>query len=374
MNRIQRYLLRELLASFLLLLGIVTAIVGAALMLQFLHKAPELGLIAVVRALPYVLPEAFPITLPLAFLVACLLAYGRFADDNEFTAFRMGGMHPWQAIVPAILLGAVLSLGTLWLNSDVLPWATLGKKEVVRDQIQQLIRALERGASTKLTLGDSFLMSAERRESDGAFKDVQITFRGKADESGKKKGSADPLAGGPFDLRAERAWLWLSEDGELLNIRLEKLRSVRQDTRLTQEEGRLAIELDQLVSASPREKAKDEDQMTGEELLYRLARGSPNAELVREWEAEYWRRIAMGFAPLFFGLLGAPLGLFSARGSRASAFLMGLVVALPVYYPLLRLGENLAIGGVLPAPIAMMLGNALLAVAGGWLVWRIVRV
>jgi len=79
------------------------------LLLGFVHKAPELGLLAMVKALPFILPEAFPITVPLSFLVACLLTYGRFADDNEFTAFRMGGLHPWHAIAPAVALGGLLS-------------------------------------------------------------------------------------------------------------------------------------------------------------------------------------------------------------------------------------------------------------------------
>ena len=152
--RLQRYLLRELLAAFALILAIVTAIVAAGLLLQFLHKAPQLGLLSLVRGLPYVLPEAFPITLPLSFLVACLLTYGRFADDNEFTAFRMGGVHPWHAIAPAVALGAVLSIFSVWLNTDALPWAMIGKRQIVRDQTARLIQALEEGSTTTVNPSD----------------------------------------------------------------------------------------------------------------------------------------------------------------------------------------------------------------------------
>ena len=69
----------------------------------------------------------------------------------------------------------------------------------------------------------------------------------------------------------------------------------------------------------------------------------------------------------------ASFGLWSAKGSRASAFLLALVVALPVFYPLLRLGQNLAEEGKLPAPIALMVGNVVLAIAGLVFLARVVR-
>ena len=55
---------------------------------------------AVLKASPTIAPMALPITVPLSFLVACLLTYGRFADENEFLALRMGGINPWHAISP----------------------------------------------------------------------------------------------------------------------------------------------------------------------------------------------------------------------------------------------------------------------------------
>jgi lipopolysaccharide export LptBFGC system permease protein LptF len=113
--------------------------------------------------------------------------------------------------------------------------------------------------------------------------------------------------------------------------------------------------------------------MSAAQLTYRLRRGSADKDLMRKWDAEIWQRIAMGLAPLAFGFLGAPLGLWSARGSRAAAFLMALVIALPVFYPFLRLGQNLAEAGVVPAPVALLLGDALLMCAGGFFLVRVVR-
>ena len=55
--RLQRYLLRELLAAFVLIFAIITSIVVTGMLLQFLHRAPQLGLLSLARGLPYVLDE-----------------------------------------------------------------------------------------------------------------------------------------------------------------------------------------------------------------------------------------------------------------------------------------------------------------------------
>ena len=367
--RLQRYILRELLAAFLLLFAIVTAVVGAGLLLQFLHRAPQIGLIAIAKGLPYVLPVAFPITIPLAFLVACLLTYGRFADDNEFTALRMGGVHPWHAVAPAVVVGAVLSMGTVFLNTDVLPWAELGQREILKDQVQRIITALEEGSATVVPLGKASGLSAEGRDADGAFRAARISTGG--GEEGRRAGPVGLFSGG--EIVARRAWLWLDDERDALIIRLQDAVSVQGDVTVEFDDTTIAVDLDRLVGASAREEAKSESLMTAEELRYNMARPSPDDVQNLEYAAELWHRIAMGLAPLVFGFLGAPLGLWSARGSRGSAFLLALVVALPVYYPLLRLGENLAREGTLPPAPALLLGDVLLLAAGGWFLVRVVR-
>ena len=118
------------------------------------------------------------------------------------------------------------------------------------------------------------------------------------------------------------------------------------------------------------EKNRSADEMRVSELLYRLRHGSSSVELTRKWEVEYWRRIAMSLAPLAFAVFGAPLGLALGHGSRMAALLTALVVALPVYYPLLELGDALGESGALPAVVALNLGNGVLVAAGLWLTHR----
>lgn len=372
--RIQRYLLGELLAAFALIALIVTGVLFAAMLLQFLHKYQDLSLLSVLRAAPYIVPLAFPITLPLSFLIACLLTYGRFSDENEFLALQMGGIHPWHAATPALATAGVLAVGTVLLNTDVIPLATLAKKEIARGEIRELLRAVDDPARTEIRLGD-FQMSWNGRD-DRGLRDVLITWvteRPSDDGDRRVRETHRALAArGRVDLDGEdRDLLYLDlDDVEIRDAQGERVTHVREARRL------VALSIDGLAGAPPSLEAKGSDEMSASQIWYRMRRLrdlTTDADSNREdWkylhrlEAEYWRRIAMGLAPLAFAAVGLGLGLAGGRGNRMAAFLTAILVALPVYYPLLLWGANLTRAGLLPGAVALNFGNLGLGLFGLW--------
>jgi lipopolysaccharide export LptBFGC system permease protein LptF len=372
--RIQRHILAELLAAFALIALIVTGVLFAALLLQFLHRYPELNLLTVMRAAPYIIPTAFPITLPLSFLVACLLTYGRFTDDNEFLALQMGGIHPWHAASPAIAVAGVLAAFTVLLNTDVIPLATLAKKEIARGEVRQLLKAVEDPGRESLSLG-GFQMSWHGRDRDG-LRDVLITWTAeRIDDQGEVVRTVQNVQAGHGRVdvsKLDRDQLFLDlDDVEMQSRQGERVTRVVEANRV------VAISIDELAGVPPALKSKGSDEMSGAQLWYRARRlreiaGGGGAtpvgdlKLMRNYETEYWKRIALGIAPLAFAFVGVALGLAGGKGSRMAAFLTAMLVALPVYYPLLLLGANLSRDGRVPAGIALNLGNLGLAAGGLW--------
>ena len=53
-------------------------------------------LATVFRAFSYLLPSIFSVTIPMAFLLGVLLAFGRMASDSEIVALRASGVSPAQ--------------------------------------------------------------------------------------------------------------------------------------------------------------------------------------------------------------------------------------------------------------------------------------
>ncbi|MDZ7715565.1 MAG: LptF/LptG family permease [Balneolaceae bacterium] len=58
---------------------------------------------------------------PMAVLVACLMAYGKFSELNELTALRAAGVNPIHVILPVLIVAAFLSAGLVYFSNYILP-------------------------------------------------------------------------------------------------------------------------------------------------------------------------------------------------------------------------------------------------------------
>lgn len=60
---------------------------------------------------------------PMAVMVATLIAYGRFSEWNEWTALRAAGVHPWRMLAPVAAITLVMGAGLTLFSNHVLPEA-----------------------------------------------------------------------------------------------------------------------------------------------------------------------------------------------------------------------------------------------------------
>ena len=65
-------------------------------------------------------PFTFAMTLPMAVLVAVLYAFSRLASENEITALKASGVGMTRVLVPVLLAAAVLAVGMIAFNDQVL--------------------------------------------------------------------------------------------------------------------------------------------------------------------------------------------------------------------------------------------------------------
>ncbi|MGM0546275.1 MAG: LptF/LptG family permease [Bacteroidota bacterium] len=61
------------------------------------------------------------LAVPMAVLVASLMAYGKITELNELTALRAAGVNPIHVIKPVIISAVLLSVFLMWFSNDVLP-------------------------------------------------------------------------------------------------------------------------------------------------------------------------------------------------------------------------------------------------------------
>lgn len=61
------------------------------------------------------------LAVPMAVLVACLMAYGKITELNELTALRAAGVNPFRIISPILSAAVLLTIFLIWFSNDVLP-------------------------------------------------------------------------------------------------------------------------------------------------------------------------------------------------------------------------------------------------------------
>lgn len=125
LNLVDRYILREWLVIFGLVLG---ATVGLVLM-QALYdnfrdlldagaSGSDVAFYFLVRV-----PRFFSVVLPLALLVSLLYSLGRLHRGNEIIALRAAGLGLFEITRSLWVSGLILCGVSWWLNASVIPWS-----------------------------------------------------------------------------------------------------------------------------------------------------------------------------------------------------------------------------------------------------------
>src|SRR5262249_53194592 len=114
LSLLDRYMLRELWPAFVLTLVVSTFVLFAdkLLLLTSLILRNHLDPVTSIRLLSYTLPTVSGLTLPIAFLIGCTLAFNRLSMDSEYLVFRAAGIIPWWSAFLIRAAGVILfSLG-----------------------------------------------------------------------------------------------------------------------------------------------------------------------------------------------------------------------------------------------------------------------
>jgi lipopolysaccharide export system permease protein len=359
MIRLQLHVLRRLASNLVLVLLVVGGVVFTGQALQFLSRTPDVGPAFLLEALPYLVPVTLALTLPLAFLVAAVLTYGRLADDNEVVAVRMSGAHPWALVAPAVFAGAVLSFAALLLHADIAPRAAEAQWRLREDVHRRFVEILERGGR------DSFVHK-DRRISwtgvkDGALEGLHISHGGLDDtrvhEIHAPRGvlGRDPT-GRTLVFRLENALIVSGEGSEWVSTRFPSIT-------FTVSSGEL------FPNRTGRPDARLQEWGT---LLFTASRWPADTAPGLAARVEVASRLALSLSPLAFALCAACLALRVGKGTRAAAAVLSLGVAL-AFFVLWQVGKTLAAKGSVPPGPALLASDAVVLLAGAWLYRGVAR-
>ena len=78
----------------------------------------------VLALLLYLLPPLLSLSMPIAVLMAVLIAGGRLSADLEVAALKASGVSPARLLRPVLAVGIIASVFIGWLTLAVNPWAS----------------------------------------------------------------------------------------------------------------------------------------------------------------------------------------------------------------------------------------------------------
>jgi len=137
---LQRYIFRELLASFAFAFCAVLSVCLVGTVFQVFRTFPGVGIEVLSKALPLATGAMASWVMLAASCTSSTLVYARLAAENEITAMRTCGIHLWQIASPAVLLGIFLVAAAYPLNEWVVPWTRHNRRLAFRDSIVFALR------------------------------------------------------------------------------------------------------------------------------------------------------------------------------------------------------------------------------------------
>jgi len=132
------YVFKDLARIFLMASGALAGIMSFGALLRPLTQNGLDGY-QVLLLLRYFTPAMSTYSLPVAALFATTVVYGRMSADNEITACRASGISFLAMTGPAMLLGTLVAVASMYLLCFTVPNATMKGEAVVYSNLAKLI-------------------------------------------------------------------------------------------------------------------------------------------------------------------------------------------------------------------------------------------
>lgn len=349
------YLFGEITIPFLLGMAAFTSVLlmGRLLKLADLVVAKGVPIADILRMIMYLIPSFCLVTIPMAFLLALLLAFGRLSTDSEITAIKASGVSLFGLLPPVLLFAMFAYLVTTFITVYALPWGNTSFKKLLFDIIE-----------SRVTL------SLKEKVFNDELPGLVIYTDGYNQENHIMTGilihdERDPQE--PSTIFADNGLIVADPSAKALRVELRHGSihrvSGKTDYRLIEfQDYSLSINLSQ----APRELVKNELDLTFNELREGIKSARPNSKLLWDMQLEFHRRFALPFACFVFALVGVPLGIQNQRSGKATGFSLSIGVLL-IYYIILSTGKTLGEKGLAYPSVAVWAPNLILFALGAYL-------
>lgn len=393
---LRRYILKEHISPFFISLLVVTFLLLSDRVIDLLNMIIEKKLPAgiVIEVFTLSLPYMLALAIPMAVLVATILAFGRMSVDREVIAIKSSGINIYGMLGPLFLAGIILTGTMVYFNHWFLPetnhklknlmlkiayykpmtiikegeytsildytiWCDENRDEVLYNVIiydrsasryPRLIFAkqgqmvqMEGGNALRIILKDGQM----HQRSDNETGKYQVSSFGEYQINVRDLGNRQDFFESGYRSDREMTYQQLTAAIKSQSIELNE-----KQKELKKLQGRMAagsLNLDPLGAQAEMRRIYSMQQITE-------SRVNELNDSLRSLKVEYHKKFSLSFAVIIFIMVGVPLGLMTRSSGIGMAFSVSSIIFL-IYYVALNGGEQLADKGLLNPFLSMWLSN-----------------
>jgi lipopolysaccharide export system permease protein len=348
------YIVREISALFLLGIMVFTLILlmGRLLKLTDLVISRGVPISDILWMIIYLMPSLLVFTIPMAFLLAVLLAFGRLSADNEITVMKAGGISLFQLMPPVLLCGVVAMFLTLAASTVGVPLGNSAFKRLSLEVLKENVTVSIREQIFWDEIPGIVLYTEHYDEDRHLLKGVLVH-----DGRDQKRPLTIFAANGKLGIMPDRQDITL-----ILNRGSIHAAGKNEYRKVNFEQYVMTID----NSGKSGVVSRNEQDMTIAELRRKTADPAVPTLQKLKFLVEIHARYAYPFAALVFAVVGMPLGMQSRRSGKSAGFSTSIAILL-AYYILLSLFRTLAEKEALPPGVALWLPNMIFLAIGGLL-------
>jgi len=356
-KRVDRYILLEVIPPFLgglLFFTFIFLLFQILRLLEFFvsHSvSPFMGLKII-----FLLSISFvPVALPVAFLIATLISFGRLSADSELTALKGAGISLLRSTRPIFVLAIITAVLSFLINFEWVPQSKVSYKKIVTKIMNTKIsNSIQEGAFTT----DFFNLLIFADKVDHTTNTMTRLFL--YDERDQKN---------PLTIISRSGKLFSSQKDSLLGFEGALQLSdgnIHKNNQSSESYDKINFKTYQLylnIKEGGDSFKNNPTRLTLDQLTKKINNSKPKSKKQNKFLSELWRRLSLALSPIFFVFLGVGLGTVKTRSVRSGAALITFGVILTYWFFQTYL-ISIAISGQLPAWLALQLPNFLILIIG----------
>ena len=341
------YIIREISSLFLLGIVIFTLVLlmGRLIKLMELVVTHGVPLVDVSKMILYLIPSFLIYTIPMAFLLAVLLAFGRLSADNEIIVIKASGISLYQVMPPVMFCALVAVFLAFSVAAVGAPLGNSAFKELSLRMLTKNIAATIREKTFWDDIPGVVMYTDHYEEKSRQLKGVVI-------HDGRNQSR-------PMTIFAQNGVIsgTSGNHGLLLSLQNGSIHfaGAGGSYRLVYF-GEYSMTAGNKENSTPQ--SPNESDLSLSDLISRMDDPAIPAALRLSYRTELHSRFTFPCASLVFAILAVPLGIQNRRAGKSGGFAVSIFIILS-YYVVMSVARTFPEKGILPSSIALWLPNLL---------------